>query len=64
MIAEYVKLLTSALQLSPTIDSLLGPQLQRFGLTWEVLNKQLYRSLVYNHFDVQQNLVRFIEQVK
>ncbi|KAK6635681.1 hypothetical protein RUM44_000935 [Polyplax serrata] len=64
LIAEYVKLLTSALQLSPTMESLLGPQLQKFGLTWEVLNKQLYRSLVYNHFDVQQNLVRFIEQLR
>lgn len=63
MIAEYVRLLSSALQLLPTMENLLGPQLQKFGLTWEVLNKQIYQSMVYNHFDIQQNLVRFIEQV-
>lgn len=63
LIEEYVQLLSSALQLSPAIDILLGPQLQRFGLTWEVLNKHLYQSLVYTHFDIQENLPRFIGQV-
>lgn len=58
-----MKLLSSALQLSPAIEILLGPQLQRFGLTWEILNKHLYQSLVYSHYDVQENLPRFIGQV-
>lgn len=58
-----MKLITSAQQLSSAIDLLLGPQFQRFGLTWYMLNKHLYQSLVYAHKDVQENLVRFKAQV-
>lgn len=63
LIEEYVKLLSSAIQLAPTIEILLGTQLQRFGLNWEYLNKHLYQLLVYSCFEVQENLPQCISQV-
>lgn len=59
-----MRLLSSALYLGPAIDTLLGPQLQKFRLTWEVLNKHLYLSLIYLHEDVTKMWPVGFQQLK
>ncbi|KAL0269845.1 UNVERIFIED_CONTAM: hypothetical protein PYX00_007444 [Menopon gallinae] len=64
LIEKYVKLLSSAQQLSSAIDLLLGSQFQRFGFTWHLLNKHLYQSLLFTHKDVQEKLPEFRTQME
>lgn len=63
LLEGYDKLCLAAKELAPLLQQLETEHLQRFNLTWEVLNKYLYQSCVYTEPLVQNNLPHYIEQV-
>jgi hypothetical protein len=63
LLEGYDKLCLAAKQLAPLLQQLETEHLQRFNLTWEVLNKHLYQSCVYTDPLVQNNLPHYIGQV-
>ncbi|GFG32204.1 hypothetical protein Cfor_02029, partial [Coptotermes formosanus] len=62
LLEGYDKLCLAAKQLAPLLQQLETEHLQRFNLTWEVLNKHLYQSCVYTDPLVQSNLPHYIGQ--
>lgn len=60
----YEKVCMAAKQLAPLLQQLEVEHLQKFSLTWEVLNKHLYQSCVYTDPLVQNNLPLYIAQVR
>nr|CAD7258739.1 unnamed protein product [Timema shepardi] len=58
----YEKLCLAAKQLMTLLHPLEKEHLQKFNLTWEVLNKHLYQSCVYTDPLVQNNLPVYIGQ--
>jgi hypothetical protein len=63
LLEGYDKLCLAAKQLAPLLQQLETEHLQRFNLTWEVLNKHLYQSCVYTDPLVQNILPHYIGQV-
>ncbi|PSN54996.1 hypothetical protein C0J52_02315 [Blattella germanica] len=64
LLEGYDKLCLAAKQLTPLLQQLETEHLQRFNLTWEVLNKHLYQSCVYTDPLVQNNLPHYIGQLR
>ncbi|XP_069688836.1 uncharacterized protein [Periplaneta americana] len=64
LLEGYDKLCLAAKQLAPLLQQLESEHLQRFNLTWEVLNKHLYQSCVYTDPLVQNNLPHYIGQLR
>ncbi|KAJ9589026.1 hypothetical protein L9F63_017670 [Diploptera punctata] len=64
LLEGYDKLCLAAKQLAPLLHQLEAEHLQRFSLTWEVLNKHLYQSCVYTDPLVQNNLPHYIGQLR
>nr|CAD7571010.1 unnamed protein product [Timema californicum] len=60
----YEKLCLAAKQLMTLLHPLEKEHLQKFNLTWEVLNKHLYQSCVYTDPLVQNNLPVYIGQLR
>ncbi|XP_066991500.2 mucin-5AC isoform X2 [Anabrus simplex] len=64
LLEGFDKLCLAAKQLAPLLQQLETEHLQRFNLTWEVLNKHLYQSCVYTDPLVQTNLPLYIGQLR
>ncbi|KAK7873317.1 hypothetical protein R5R35_011373 [Gryllus longicercus] len=64
LLEGFEKLCRGAKQLTPLLQQLEAEHLQRFNLTWEVLNKHLYQSCVYTDPLVQNNLPLYIGKLR
>jgi len=64
VLSGYERLCMAAHHVSPALVSLEVEHLRRFSLTWEVLNKHLYHSIIYADPLIQNNVPIFISQVK
>lgn len=60
LLDSYKKLMTAATQLIPLLEQLQNEHLNKFNLTWKVLNQHLYQSCVYTDPLVQNNVPVFI----
>ena len=60
----YENLCSASQHLAPALIDLELHHLRRFSLTWEVLNKRLYQSIIYSEPLIQNNLPIFISQVR
>ena len=49
---------------SPVVYDLETDHLRRFNLSWDILCKHMYQSIIYNNPLIQNNLPIFISQVK
>ncbi|XP_063221682.1 uncharacterized protein LOC134530617 isoform X2 [Bacillus rossius redtenbacheri] len=64
LLEGYEKLCIAARLLIKLLEPLEKGHLQKFNLTWEVLNKHLYQSCVYTDPLVQNNLPHYIAQLR
>ncbi len=64
LLSGYEKLCSAAREVSPALLSLEMEHLRRFSLTWEILNKHLYQSIIYSDPLIQNNLPIFISQLR
>ncbi|CAB4056278.1 unnamed protein product [Lepeophtheirus salmonis] len=60
----YEKICTAAAYISPALQELEMGHLRIFGLTWELMNKHLYQSIIYTDPLIQNNLPIFISQLR
>jgi len=63
LLEGYEKLCAAAQNVSPALVDLEVEHLRRFSLTWEVLNKHLYQSIIYTDPLIENNLPIFLSQV-
>jgi len=63
LLEGYEKLCAAAQHVSPALVDLEVEHLRRFSLTWEVLNKHLYQSIIYTDPLIENNLPIFLSQV-
>ncbi|XP_076316871.1 protein FAM193A-like isoform X1 [Tachypleus tridentatus] len=55
LLEEYAKLCTASKQLSPILSDL-AKHMKRFNLTWELVNRHLFQSLVYSDAVIHNGL--------
>ena len=63
LLEGYEKLCAASQHITPALVDLEVEHLRRFSLTWEVLNKNLYESLIYTDPLIENNLPIFLSQV-
>ena len=64
LLCGYERLCNAAQHLSPALIDLELEHLGKFSLTWEILNKYLYQSIIYVDPLIQTNLPIFISQLR
>lgn len=63
LLDSYKKLMSAATQLAPLLEQLQKVHLNKFNVTWKVLNQHLYQSCVYTDPLVQNNVPLFISEL-
>jgi hypothetical protein len=64
LLEGYEKVCSAAQHIAPALMDLEVEHLRRFSLTWEVLNKHLYQSIIYSDSLFENNLPIFLSQVR
>lgn len=59
---EYAKLCSASKHLSPILQELETMHLKRFNITWELVNRYLFQSIVYSDPYIQDRLELLIKQ--
>ncbi|XP_077543449.1 uncharacterized protein LOC144155709 isoform X3 [Haemaphysalis longicornis] len=62
LVAEYAKLRLAWEELDPLLEELVTLDLNKYGLSWELVNKYLFQAIVYSDPEIHKSLTDLLTQ--
>lgn len=62
LVAEYAKLRLAWEGLNPLLDELVTLDLNKYGLSWEVVNKYLFQAIIYSDPEIYKSVTDLLNQ--